>query len=134
MKIFDFTSGKRGELLADIPLANSMSGCLVRKGDRVFRVELATSQGKGQRWQWHAGASHPNWIEGKRQPDGNAEINPANYNAGAICFCTGQERKTGIWNWSVIGTPDWNREACRSGILVATYSHNVEPEVETCAQ
>lgn len=130
MKVFDFTSGKKGEFLADIPIANSLSGCLVRKGNRIFCVKLAApQQDDDERWQWHSSGTHPNWVVGKSEPDGYAQINPADFSAGAVCFCARQETKTGIWNWFVIGTPDWNREACRAGILVATYSHDEEDEI-----
>ena len=53
-------------------------------------------------------------------------IKAEDFGVGAICFCTGEfsvlwhighpEAET-QWEWHVIGTTDWNREACKSGIL-----------------
>ena len=127
MKVFDFTNGTKGDLLGDITIANSTGGWLVEKNGSTFKVELANPQnvdpvasGKaGAKWAWHKGAT--NIVEGKEHA-----IKAEDFDVGAICFCTGEyytvwheghpEAQTEWW-WEVIGTTDWNREACKSGIL-----------------
>ena len=127
MKVFDFTNGTKGDLLGDIAIANSTGGSLVEKNGGTFKVELANPKnvdpvvsGKaGTKWAWHKGAT--NIVEGKEHA-----IKAEDFGVGAICFCTGEyytvwheghpEAQT-EWEWHVIGTTDWNREACKSGIL-----------------
>ena len=129
MKVFDFTDGKKGDLLGDIKLAGWHGGCYVEKNGKSFKVELANPRdvlpiagGKaGIKWVWALKAT--NTIDNKEAP-----IKPEDFGVGAICFCIGEfyvawhvghpevERE---WWWTVIGTADWNREACKSGILKA---------------
>jgi hypothetical protein len=129
MKVFDFTDGKKGDLLGDIKVAGWHGGSYVEKNGRSFKVELANNcnvapiaGGKaGIKWDWHLKAT--NIIDKKETP-----IKPEDFGVGAICFCTGEfyvawhvghpevERE---WWWTVIGTADWNREACKSNILKA---------------
>lgn len=115
MKIFDYTDGKKGKLLANTGIANSMDGWLVRKGDKVFRVKLAKKSPRGTSWEWQSGAQFRN---GK-------EIRPEDFGVEAICFCTGEAKFSGVtcWMWHVIGTQEWNREACKNGILKSEFSH-----------
>ena len=130
MKVFNFTDGKKGDLLGDIKIAGSHGGWFVEKNGSSFKVELANPRnvapiagGKsGIKWEWHLEAT--NIIEKKETP-----IKPEDFGVDAICFCIGEfyvawhvghpEVET-EWNWTVIGTTDWNREACKSGILKAT--------------
>lgn len=115
MKIFDFTNGKKGELLANIAYAHALDGWLARKGDRVFKVSLAKKAPRGSTWEWHSGA----------ETKGGTRIRPETFGVEAICFCTGAARMNAVevWRWHVIGTDDWNREACKKGILKAEFSH-----------
>ena len=117
MKIFDFTAGKKGELLANVGYAHSLDGWLVRKGDRVFKVSLAAKPKKGSTWEWHSGA----------QTKSGTPISPEQFGVEAICFCTGAARMNAVevWRWNVIGTADWNREACKKGILKYEFSHTM---------
>ena len=130
MKVFDFTNGTKGDLLGDIKIANSTYGWSVEKNGSTFKVELTNPQnvepvagGKaGFKWTWHSGAT--NWLEGK-----DHAIKAEDFGVGAVCFCTGEyyvawhrghpEVQTEWW-WTVVGTTDWNRDACKSGILKAT--------------
>ena len=130
MKVFDFTNGTKGRLLDDITIANSTGGWFVEKNGSMFKVELADPKnvdpvagGKaGIKWTWHTGAT--NLMENK-----DHAIKAEDFGVGAICFCTGEfsvtwnighpEAET-QWEWCVVGTNDWNREACKSGILKAT--------------
>ena len=119
MKVFDFTNGTKGELLATVNKANSTGSWLARKGDRVYRIELAQAQ-KG--WSWHDGATLPIY-NAKGKFDGDEAITPAQFGVEAICFCTGQSQHDQVWNWVVLGTCDWNRAAVKSGLLTSTFSH-----------
>ena len=110
MKVFNFTNGTKGELLAEIPLQNSSDGWLVEKNGKVYRVQLANSN-----YEWTKSATHGVWENGKFT--GEKEIRAEDFGVGAICFCWGKTSHDNKWHWSVIGTPEWNREACRNGIL-----------------
>ena len=130
MKIFDFTGGRKGPELGDIKMANAMRGCLVRKGDRVYRVELSDDAqwtfGPTAEATWHTGATWLRWEN--NEPVEDMPIRPEDFGAGAICFCTGQWRTgegAGKWVWTIIGTAEWNREACRTGILKSTYERTI---------
>ncbi len=122
MKVFDFTNGTKGELMGDIKLTDYAGSWIVEKGGDTFKVQLAGLHGrKNERWSWHAKAGHA--VKGK-----NIDIDPKDFGVDAICFCTGEffhewhqghpEAKS-HWKWDVIGTTDWNRSACKSGILKA---------------
>ena len=123
MKIFDFTSGTNGEHLGDIKRANSLGHAIVMKGGQRFLIELAQPHGgPDDRWSWHIDAT--NFIDGE-----DAHIRPEDFGVGAICFCTGEffhrayhghPDAESHWAWSVIGTTEWNREACKAGSLKAT--------------
>lgn len=129
MKVFNFTNGTKGELLADIKIANSLSGWRVTKDGAEFKVELANPKnvasiagGKaGINWEWHKSAT--TYANGKDTP-----ITPEDFGVDAICFCCGElfvawheghPEAESVWEWAVIGTTDWNRSACKSGILKA---------------
>ena len=123
MKIFDFTSGTKGKLLGEMNLANYSGGWLVSKNGVTFKIDLAqTHGGKDDRWEWHANAGHT--VKGK-----DVDIDPKDFGVDAICFCTGEffhqwhaghpEAKS-HWCWNVIGTTEWNRSACKAGILKAS--------------
>jgi hypothetical protein len=127
MKIFDFTCAQRGRHIGDAPLAAAMGGWLVRKGDKVFKVTLATNPGKpDEEWSWSTGAAFNERGEDGQCTGALIDIDPADYGAEAICFCTGNWRTgpgEGKWVWTVIGTPEWNRKACLAGVLESTFSH-----------
>lgn len=106
MKIFDFTNGVKGKFLADSPLISGQTGWFVTKGDAKFKVTLANAP---RGWDW-ANSAHIR----------NVPIDPAKFGVGAICCCWGQSTHDNLWRWVVVGTPEWNKEACKSGILVAT--------------
>jgi hypothetical protein len=130
MKVFDFTNGTKGRLLDDITIANSTGGWLVEKNGITFKVELADPKnvdpvagGKaGIKWSWVNAATN-------RTKNEDRAITAEYFGVGAICFCTGESSVTWHighpeaetqWEWHVVGTTDWNREACKSGILKAT--------------
>jgi len=106
MKVFDFTNGTKGELLGHIKLTDYAGGWLVEKAGSTFKVTLSGTYG------------------GK-----DVHIDPKDFGADAVCFCTGEffhqwhdghPEAESHWCWNVIGTTDWNRSACKSGILKAT--------------
>lgn len=123
MKVFDFTNGTKGELLGNIKITEYAGGSLVEKDGNTFMVQLAGAHGgEDDRWSWHKNAGHT--VEGKR-----VDLRPEDFGVDAICFCTGEffhqwhaghPDAESHWAWDVVGTADWNREACKSGILKAT--------------
>jgi hypothetical protein len=123
MQIFDFTDGVKGNLLGNCKLMNSSEGWLVRKDDRVYRVEMANMP---EGWSWTGGATWLQWNEDGSNAD--VPILPSDYGVEAICFCWGQTRHDKVWNWYVVGTTDWNRGACKTGILKYTFTHEWGPE------
>ena len=122
MKVFDFTNGTKGELLADIKLIQYTGGWFVSKAGNTFKVELAESHGRANdRWSWASSAGHT--VNGK-----DIDLDPADFGVEAICFCTGEfyhlwhaghPEAESHWCWNVIGTTEWNRNACKAGILKA---------------
>lgn len=135
MKIFDFTHGYKGKELAEIKQANAMHGWLVRKGDKVFRVELCWSAQRGfgpdTEATWHTGATWLRWEND--EPVEDMPILPEDFGVDAICFCTGNWKTgpgAGKWVWTVLGTTEWNREACRKGILKASYERTVTDDAK----
>lgn len=129
MKVFDFTNGRKGEELDDIKIANSLEGWLVRKGDKVYKVELndgiQRSFGADADVSWHSGATWLRWANG--EPIEDVRILPEDFEVAAICFCTGRwsAGENSRWNWVVIGTAEWNKQACKDGVLKATYLRTV---------
>lgn len=130
MKVFDFSSGAKGELLDVVARARAIGGWLVRKDDKVFKVELAKPRAG---WAWHSSATVPVYENEKfvREED----LAPEQFGVGAICFSTGQDRSSQIWNWYVIGTKEWNREACQKGILKSSFHgmSTIKDRVESVA-
>jgi len=122
MKVFDFTNGTKGDLLGHIKITDYSGGWFVEKDGSTFKVQLSGAHGrKNERWSWHLNAGHA--VKGK-----DVDIDPKDFGVDAICFCTGEffhqwgeghpEAKS-HWQWDVVGTADWNRRACKSGILKA---------------
>ena len=109
-------------MLANIKLIDYAGGWLVEKAGSTFKVQLAGAHGrKNDRWSWHSNAGHT--VKGE-----DINIDPKDFGADAICFCTGEffhqwhaghPDAESHWDWNVIGTTDWNRSACKSGILNA---------------
>lgn len=134
MKVFDFTGGTKGKLLGETKKPTALGGWFVKKGDAVFKVTLTDAESlpaiagkqEGIQWKWHRDAEK--WVgtntDGERLP-----FTPEEFGVEAICFCTGRWNTFGqigtseeewTWEWAVIGTRDWNRKACKAGILTAT--------------
>ena len=123
MKVFDFTNGTKGKQLGEVGIVSYASGCLVDKNGETFKVELKQIHGgKDDRWAWHRNAGHT--VNGK-----DVDIRPEDFGVEAVCFCTGEffhqwhaghPEAESHWCWNVIGTTEWNRNACKSGILKAT--------------
>lgn len=122
MKVFDFTSGQRGEQLAEIKRAEWTGGNLVKKDGHTYRVTLAGRHGGPEDdWAWCTSAGHTT-------KDGDVPLDPKAFGVEAICFCLGEWYHTwhkghpeaeSQWEWRVLGTKEWNRQACKSGILKA---------------
>ena len=120
MKIFDFTNGTKGEMLAAIKITDYAGGWLVGKNGNTFKVKLSGAHaGKDERWTWHSKAGHT--VKGK-----DVDIDPKDFGVEAICFCTGEffhlwhaghPDAESHWCWEVIGTNEWNAKACGLDIL-----------------
>lgn len=127
MKVFDFTDGVKGDLLGNISLVVATGGWNVEKAGSTYKVRLANpadvqapSDYASVKWTWHSDAAHN--VGGKETP-----IKPEDFGVGAVCFCAGEFNVYGsgadaewCWEWNVIGTTAWNRDACKRGILKAT--------------
>lgn len=127
MKVFDYTDGRKGKLLANINRANSSGGWLVRKGDNIYRVELTNAP---RLWSWACSATRPIFNE-EGKFAGEEEITPEEFGVEAICFCTGEitsPKDMAGWHWTVLGTDAWNRKSCKAGILKATFTHTMTIE------
>jgi hypothetical protein len=122
MKVFNFTNGTKGELLGEIKLAGWTGGWLVGKGGKTYKVELAHKRGgSSEDWAWVSAAGYS--AKGE-----DVAIRPEDFGVEAVCFCIGEVYHTwhaghpeaqSAWEWKVVGTADWNRGACKSGILKA---------------
>lgn len=131
MKVFDFTSGVKGEELASIPIVAGTGSWFVEKNGMRFKVELAKPRKPRvgeERWGWN------NSAYTYSEKTGQKPIRPEDFGVEAICFCMGElfyewyaghpEAKS-AWEWIVLGTNDWNRKACKAGILKATKMEKV---------
>jgi len=120
MKIFDFSNGKKGELLGAVQRCDQTGGWLVKKGDKTFKVTLTKTHGpSNEEWTWQTDAARFDHDSGTL-----VSIKPEDFGVGAICFCFGEMRfgsqdNNGIWAWHVVGTQEWNRNACKNKILKA---------------
>ena len=126
MKVFDFTSGSKGALLGEISRVSATGGWLVRKGEKVYKVDF-TAEGKprtkGADFHWTCSASYAERDKNERRTGQMVAVRPEDFGVAAICFCQGQDASTSTWRWYVMGTDDWNRAACIRGQLRATFSH-----------
>jgi len=113
MKVFDYTNGTKGELLGNVKMANGSGGWFVVKDGQRYKVELTKAP---------RGLGNVYWCTDV--DNGFGDLIPETFGVGAILICLG-EWKAGIgdpeWEWRVVGTTEWNREACRSGILKSTH-------------
>jgi hypothetical protein len=129
MKVFDFTNGKQGDQVGEIKRPDAFGGWFVKKGDKSFKVELTKPPQSrepvlngehGVRWSWNADAAHTA-ANGDMVP-----ITPDQFGVEAICFCSGAWGNHSVgdvwayWEWFVVGSNEWNRNACKAGILTAT--------------
>lgn len=124
MKIFDYTNGNKGKLVGETKIASALGSSLAEKNGVTYKIKMARPEnvtGAEENWEWHEGASF--WSNGQL-----VDITPEQFGVEAICFCTGEwfyqwhaghpDAKS-HWQWTVLGTNDWNRAACKSGILKA---------------
>jgi len=131
MKVFDFTNGKRGDHIGNVHCTGGGGWVVVKNGVK-FKVELTNDKfrapvaGKGfdedragQSWAWTNQAFDKD----------DKLITPDQFGVEAICFCLGRfnvfgqigtDEEEWSWEWFVIGTADWNRSACKRGLLKAT--------------
>jgi len=131
MKVFDFTNGVQGDQVSEIKRPDAFGGWMVTKGDllKSYKVELTKppqarepvlNGDHGVRWAWVADASHT-------AANGDmVQITPDQFGVEAICFCAGAWGNHTVgdvwayWEWYVVGSNAWNRNACKAGILTAT--------------
>ena len=131
MKVFDFTDGVRGDHIGNVHCTGG-GGWIVDKGGVKFKVSLtddkfrAAVPGKG----FDEDRAGEQWAWTNQAFDKDEElITPEQFGVEAICFCLGRfnvfgeigtDEEQWSWEWFVIGTRDWNRKACKAGILTAT--------------
>lgn len=103
MKVFDFTGGKKGELVGDVKRPTWMNGWTDANGDvlRLAKSPMALHTGGG----YSDKAGKPVFLD------------PADFGCGAVCFSLGQ-LQDGTWEWFVIGTKEWLAHAEATGIVI----------------
>lgn len=95
MKIFDFSNGKKGDLLTSIRIPNGMQGFLDDAGKRIPSVD-----------RYEFCISGDDGINGDYVF--NARTLKKDFSVSAICFCTGQVGDA--WQWFYCATPEWLAE------------------------
>lgn len=131
MKVFDFTNGVRGDHIGNVHCTGG-GGWVVEKDGIKFQIALADNKfrapvsGKG----FDEDRAGESWAWNNQAFDENDElITPDQFGVEAICFCVGRFNSFGeigtdeeewTWEWFVIGSRDWNRKACKAGVLTAT--------------
>ncbi len=118
MKVYDFTNGVKGKEVGFCRIAGSLHGWFAAKNGRIYKITLAQDR---EGWAWCEGAAY-------RTNGPDQAILPETFGVQAICFSTGETISgldKGVWNWHVVGTADWNREAIKKGILNCEFSHLV---------
>ena len=91
MKIFDFTNGHKGALLANVPLVHRQ-GC-------TRMVEGTTD--KYASFKVSGMSFHEDAYNLSEQ-----EYKPEDFGVQAICFCIGEFEGEG-WAWSFLATTEW---------------------------
>lgn len=120
MKVFDFTNGTKGKLLANVKVTGYARGWLERSvSGKVYQITVTGGYSvEGVQVEWTSGAGYTEYETGADHP-----YKPEDFGVEAITYCTGQFSTgldKGTWHWEVIGTQEWNRAALKSGILTAT--------------
>ena len=91
MKIFDFTGGHKGELLANVPIVQSTGCTRMVKGTTDKYAPFKVS---GMEFN----ESAHNFVE--------HEYKPEDFGVQAICYCLGKFDGIGWW-WCFLATTEW---------------------------
>lgn len=102
MKVFDFTTGKKGAQVGDVQRPSWFSGWL--DGNDVLRLAKSPMA-------LHMGCGITDKKTGKA-----ISLDPAAFGCEAVCFSIGQ-LQDGTWEWMVVGTPEWRVKAEAAGII-----------------
>ena len=108
MKVFDYTNGRKGDLLGEVKRVTYCEGHPFHDGKFMT---IGGKQVPQTEWSMHTGAGYR-----------DTPLTPEQFGVEAICFCTGQissGRDSGTWIWEVVGTSAWIDKAIESGLLVA---------------
>jgi hypothetical protein len=122
MKIFDFSEGKKGQLLGHAKFG-AFGSCRLEDG---VLYEISSAHKFTESLTFHNSAHTLGVSSGKYK---ESEFSPKQLGVGAICTCIGKDNTTGVWIWEVVGTPEWSAEAVKKGILVprAAYHQHLSP-------
>ena len=107
MKVFDFSSGKKGKFLGESWAPNSLypHPTITKDGKRLFvNLKDRTVLGKEANVDLHEGASRTN--HGDESED---DYTPARWGVPAILFCMGKFKAGAAvsWEWVVVAEPEW---------------------------
>ena len=116
MKVFDYSNGKKGALLTNMPTPSSCHGSIVDQDERRYRIAL-----KGElfgNYTLSFAASTGRYI--RNQPDHAPHLNAdivTELGAEAVLYCDGSYTMCGeeVWSWHVTATPEWIRKAHKKG-------------------
>ena len=127
MQIFDFTNGTKGKSVGEAPCANITNGCHVTKNGKTFAVRLTSGIAKSFFNQKRGTNTtiNTNWCSGagRENKQNITWLDPKDFGCEAILFCLGcattNHGQDEEWDWRVIGTTEWNRNALKQGILTS---------------
>ena len=97
MKVFDFTDGKKGKLLAETQIINSNGSWFKPNTEEPWKIGSITFADSATQWDYD-----------KKK---DKHLLATQFGVEAICFCTGQDSISKEWDWMFIATDDWiNRQ------------------------
>lgn len=110
MKLFDYSSGKKGDFLSEAPRPSFTSG--MPNGPRGGYLRLTRRGAPGTQWTVQSAAGRSNYKTGKDEL-----LTPEAFGVEAICGCLGEWRAgtDAAWEWFVIGTEAWLAKALAAG-------------------
>jgi len=119
MKIFDFSNGKKGEILSHLGLPDGCHGSIVEIDGQQYRVDLKEPKLTGN-YDLSFAKSTDYWSNsaGKNFPHVDEEA-LKQWGAEAVLFCTGEWNAgfNKFWQWHVVGTTEWVKKAHQNGWL-----------------
>lgn len=106
MKVFNYTTGKKGELLGEIRCPSFATGYPVYNNCYVKH----NWEDRGEsRWEIQESVGYVG-TSGK-----TVYIHPSMFGTDAICFCTG--KWSDRWTWNIVGNDEWLEKGIAAGVF-----------------